>query len=102
VSLERLQAWYAARCDGAWEATYGVEIDTIDNPGWQVVIDLADTGLDLPRFPRVEIDRSEDDWLRCWMEGQRWHAACGPANLAEAVALFLAWAEDGTAAGPEP
>jgi hypothetical protein len=31
--LEWLMRWYAAHCDGEWEHTYGVVIDTLDNPG---------------------------------------------------------------------
>ena len=37
--LLRLQRWYVSRCDGEWEHGMGVRIETLDNPGWQVVID---------------------------------------------------------------
>jgi hypothetical protein len=43
--LARLRAWYSARCDGNWEHEHGVKIDTLDNPGWSVVIDLEGTDL---------------------------------------------------------
>ncbi len=38
--LRKLQNWYAAECDGDWEHQYGIKIDTIDNPGWRVEIEL--------------------------------------------------------------
>ena len=41
--LERLQRWYLYRCDGDWEHSFGITIETLDNPGWMVTIDLQDT-----------------------------------------------------------
>ena len=34
--LKVSQQWYQSKCDGTWEHMYGVEIDTLDNPGWTV------------------------------------------------------------------
>ena len=45
-----LQNWYHSNCDGGWEHLYGVKIDTLDNPGWSVAIDLEDTEI------RTDID----------------------------------------------
>jgi Immunity protein 53 len=44
-ALQELQQWYQSQCNGDWEHTYGVKIDTLDNPGWSVTIELADTYL---------------------------------------------------------
>lgn len=38
-----LEAWYQQNCDGYWEHSYGIEIETLDNPGWHVKIDLRET-----------------------------------------------------------
>ena len=47
--LKALMEWYAAQCDGSWEHDYGIKIDTLDNPGWYLEIDLTDTPLqDVP------------------------------------------------------
>ncbi len=43
--LAELQRWYLAQCNDDWEHSYGVTIETLDNPGWSVHIDLADTAL---------------------------------------------------------
>jgi len=32
--MERIQDWYRRQCDGDWEHSYGVKIETLDNPGW--------------------------------------------------------------------
>lgn len=42
-SIKLLQNWYASQCDGEWEEQYGVKIDTLDNPGWNVRIGLDET-----------------------------------------------------------
>jgi hypothetical protein len=91
--LDRLQHWFRSRCDGDWEHGDGVHIETLDNPGWRVRINLRDTDLASRAFASVEVDRTDDDWLRLWVEGETWNAATGALNLTEALASFLAWAE---------
>ena len=90
--LTELQRWYLAQCNDDWEHSYGVTIDTLDNPGWSVRIDLADTALSDLGYERVETHRTDDDWVVSWREDLRWCAACGPLNLGETVAAFLDWA----------
>lgn len=90
--LERLQVWYRAQCDGDWEHTYGVEIGTLDNPGWRVHIDLAGTYLAEAAFLAVERVGPDGRWLRCWVEDQRFHAAGGPTMLPEMLRTFVDWA----------
>jgi len=65
--LARLERWYAARCDGAWEHQKGVVIETLDNPGWQMRIDLDETGPSATEF-RAAVQRSgsgEGRAVRC-------------------------------------
>ena len=38
--LQDLAKWYTAQCNGEWEHSCGLKIDTLDNPGWIVTIDL--------------------------------------------------------------
>ena len=45
-SLVRLQLWYSRQCDGDWEHGLGIRIESLDNPGWSVRIDLKGTNLD--------------------------------------------------------
>ncbi|MDP8910052.1 MAG: immunity 53 family protein, partial [Chloroflexota bacterium] len=56
-----------AQCDGDWEHSYGVEICTLDNPGWSVKVDLQGTELKAGAFQRNEVHRSEDDWCVTWV-----------------------------------
>ena len=43
--LDWIANWYISQCDGRWEHFYGIKIDTLDNSGWGVEIDLSDTDL---------------------------------------------------------
>lgn len=38
--LKGLQDWYCSQCNGDWEHGYGVSIETLDNPGWSLKIEL--------------------------------------------------------------
>jgi Immunity protein 53 len=90
--LEWLQQWYATHCDGGWEDQYGIKIETLDNPGWRVTIDLTDTELqDVPLAP-IE-DRAEDGslWWQCWRDDRGFHAACGATSLQTVFAAFIEW-----------
>ncbi|WP_081062456.1 Imm53 family immunity protein [Burkholderia cepacia] len=41
-SLTALQRWYESRCDGVWEHAHGIEVVTLDNPGWKVKLEWID------------------------------------------------------------
>src|SRR5262245_24496341 len=89
-----LQGWYLAHCDGDWDREYGVQIETLANPGWRVRIDLAATELEGHAFAPYEAKRSADDWIVLRLNGDTWEAACGPLNLGEALHHFRLWTGD--------
>ncbi len=91
--LTRLQAWYAAHCDGEWEHTNGIRIDTLDNPGWSVVVDLAGTGLAGIPLPERSEDDGEGRWLHVAVRERRFKGHGGPAMLPRLVSTFLDWAD---------
>ena len=91
-ALAALERWYASRCDGDWEHTYGIRIETLDNPGWSLQVDLMDTPLERTEFSPVALERSEHDWVICKVDQGRFVGHCGPTNLSEIVAVFVNWA----------
>lgn len=60
-NLIRLQNWYKSNCNGDWEHSWGIKIDTLDNPGWTVDIDLSDTCLENAVID-TSVDNGEDNW----------------------------------------
>jgi Immunity protein 53 len=89
--IEQLEAWYATHCNGEWEHHHGVRIDTLDNPGWSVTIDLAGTPLAEVPFSEVKELNAETDWLRCVVREQRFEGHGGPAMLRRILGIFLEW-----------
>ncbi len=101
-NLNWLSQWYLAQCDGDWEHTYGVKVGTLDNPGWQLKIDLTGTPMEGHAFERLEHGKPSYDleewqrtgsWWVAWVEGDTFEAACGPLDLAAAVGVFRQWIE---------
>jgi hypothetical protein len=89
-----LLKWYYSQCDGDWEHGNGIQIGTIDNPGWYVKISLDETELQNIHFQKIKIDRSENDWIRCFIENGVFEAVGGPFNLPEGLQIFRKWAEN--------
>jgi hypothetical protein len=87
-----LQAWYLAQCNDDWEHSYGVKIDTLDNPGWTLDVDLIETDLEGIVVPLKREVRSQDDWVQFEATGTQFRAAGGPMNLQELIESFLAFA----------
>ena len=93
-NLDWLIKWYARHCDGDWEHFCGVKIGTLDNPGWQLTIDL--TGTKLESMPFAEIRHNYDDdvsWWTCYLRDNAFHAACGARDLTSVIGVFREWAE---------
>lgn len=63
--LEWLERWYEKACDGDWEHLYGISIDTLDNPGWRVRVDLRETMCEDMCMNEIAQDNGEKDWLVC-------------------------------------
>ncbi len=78
-----LQNFYSSNCDGDWEHQYGVEITTLDNPGWHVKIDLADTEYAELAFPNEKVERSSTDWIILGVKDRVLFGAGGVGNLFE-------------------
>ncbi len=93
--LARLQKWYQSQCNDEWEHRYGVRLDSLDNPGWWLKIDLVGTPLEGRAFSKVERGNGESkgDWISCSIQDGQFHGAGGSFNLGEILRIFLDWAE---------
>lgn len=92
-ALQELQNWYLSQCDGDWEHCNGVSIDTLDNPGWTVTVDLAKTCLSDRGFSEVTHQTEhESEWMRCRVVNQKFEGAGGPLMLEKILRVFLDWA----------
>jgi hypothetical protein len=79
-----------------------VKIDTLDNPGWSIKIDLAHTPMQGRAFERVEYGEPSEDleewkrtgsWWVARVEGGTFAVSCGPLDLSAAIGVFRRWVE---------
>ena len=98
-ALTRLQRWYHSQCNGDWEHTYGVKIDTLDNPGWWVKIQLTGTDREGKTFDAIQKGMqdnghpAERDWICCSVKGNLFDGAGDPSKLDLILQTFLDWSE---------
>ena len=90
-ALQKLQEWYSSQCNGLWEHGHGIKINTLDNPGWILTINLVETDLVACEFTPVDTERNTNDWIQCWKSPDGFQAAGGPLNLEEIIEVFLCW-----------
>ncbi|MFO0835767.1 MAG: Imm53 family immunity protein [Phycisphaerales bacterium] len=100
----RLRNWWKSQCDGEWEHEFGIIIQTMDNPGWIVKIDIGHTALDDQDMRVISERRSPSDWCECRIsDGTAWGSnethlrhfvgMGGPDNLTDIIEYFLLFAE---------
>ena len=91
--LQWLQTWYRNECNGDWEHCFGVHIATIDNPGWDVDIDIAETELDGLEIDYQLNEKSDDDWYGIAIKKNKYDAAGDPTKLEFLLESFRALVE---------
>ena len=91
--LNWLQAWYLLWCDGDWEHSYGVTIESDREIGWILKADLTDTALEGQPLSPGKHPRSESDWVAWQPEGSVFCISGGLWNLTEMVGLFRDWVQ---------
>ncbi len=92
--LKWLEEWYKSQCDGEWEHLFGIKIYTLDNPGWRIAIDLADTELENKKYDAYQVITNEDsDWIFCHVKDGCFEGAGDPSKLEEIIQRFKEWVE---------
>lgn len=92
--------WYAAQCDENWEHSFGVSIETLDNPGWTLRIDLEGTALAGKAFETVDFNMEAADgdptanWHHCKVEDAQFRAVGGAHDLGTLIGVFRRWADE--------
>jgi len=94
--MEWLQEWYNKQCDGVWEHMYGVKIETLDNPGWKVEIDLSDTQYqELKKLNKnLEVEFEDTNWIICNMDNKKFYGCGDASKLGEILEIFQTWVQE--------
>ena len=88
-TLHNFQLWYRNQCDGSWEHQYGASINTLDNPGWVVMVDLMGTDLQAVQMDPIIDEKTDDDWLHCKIDNGKFVGNGGSLNLEAILQIFL-------------
>ena len=86
--LDKLQIWYKNQCDGDWEHDFGIKIETLDNPGWSLTIDLQLTSLQSVEFEEQK-EVSGFDWYHIKIKDWKYVAYGDPSKLNFLISYFL-------------
>ncbi len=79
--------WYKSQCDGDWEHTFGVNIATIDNPGWSLKVDIVETSVEGKTVCEKSME-DEDDWYNIKCDGKVFKAYGDPTKLQFLIEYF--------------
>lgn len=90
--MQIINLWYLLNCDGDWEHLYGVHLETLDNPGWQLKIDLIDTALEGFDYAK-KLDNHEQDWYFVEVKDSVFRGASSINNLAQLEVEFQQFAQ---------
>jgi hypothetical protein len=93
--LQQLTRWYSEQCNGDWEHSYGFTIDTLDNPGVSLTVDLLETDLESVSFEeKKEQYESSDRWMICYRTKDKFFARGATCRLEDMIEEFLRWANE--------
>jgi Immunity protein 53 len=90
--IAKLVEWYSEQCDGEWEHGLGIDLTTVDNPGWMLKVNLRGTALEASHFEPINVIKSENDWLNCHKKQAEFVGAGDPSKLAAILEYFLRFA----------
>jgi hypothetical protein len=93
TSLDKFGEWYLDLCDGDWEHIFRIILENTDNPGWALRVDTNETYLEDVHF-KINIERTEHDWIIGEKKEDHVLIGCGPLNLEEMITIFLDWAKE--------
>lgn len=87
--IKGVEEWFRAQCNGDWEHSYGFSIETTDNGGWYVEVDLTDTAWADRLLPFGREERSDSDWVQVEIRERKFIGSGGISNLGEILWYFL-------------
>ncbi|WP_445453148.1 immunity 53 family protein [Flavobacterium sp. 25HG05S-40] len=93
--IDWLQNWFQNQCDSEWEHNHSIRIETIDNPGWNIEIDLLNTHLAKSTIKWELFESSETNWLGYKIENGCFFASGDSQKLDFLISIFKEFVEKG-------
>jgi len=86
--IDWIQNWFKDNCDGEWEYGEGIQITTLENPGWEVEIDISNTSIADVNISWILNENSAHDWYGVKIENQKFNASGDSGKLKYLLGLF--------------
>ena len=93
-NLEWLEDWYQRQCDGDWEHTQGIRLESLRRRGWRLTISLEGTSAENIAPNRLNFGTSGEEWIDCSICEARFEGAGDPRRLEQIIGVFRKWVED--------
>ena len=100
--LTWLAMWFRSRCDGRWEHEKGIRIESIDNPGFWIHVDVEPSAsnelLEVHGEPPSVANgyiAPIADWMQCEIKNGEFSGAGDPTKLGRIIACFRRYIERG-------
>lgn len=90
--LNWYENWLRAHSCDDFDKYYRIEIKTIDNPGWCVIIDLDGTELSGSCFDEIKVALDDENWINCFVKDNCFFGFGGPMKLKDILCAFKEWA----------
>lgn len=90
--LISIAKWYAFQCDGKWEKSNGVQLDTVSEGGWWLKIDLKpEIFKRITKIPDIRrgIDEYPEAWIHFSVSDSVFVGSCAPLELPNLISIFL-------------
>jgi hypothetical protein len=93
--IDWLQNWFEGQCDGSWEHEYSIRIETIDNPGWNIEIDLPSEMNNIVASQEWKLfELSDDNWIGYKIENNIFSASGDSKKLNLMLLIFKNFIEN--------
>ena len=90
-----IENWFKEHCDGDWEHSNGIVIESSDNPGWIVKIDLTNTPIETLSVPYELQELDEGNWYGISVKDSVYNAVGDPSKLEFLLNRFKELIESG-------
>lgn len=92
-NLEWLDGWYQRQCNGEWEHRQGVQLEALEQRGWQLTIQLTGTSAENARPQKLRLDTTTGDWIACSISPERFEGAGDLKKLEQIIGVFRQWVD---------
>ncbi len=86
--LDWIVNWFKDNCDGSWECSTGIQITTLDKPGWEVEIDISNTSIANIHLDWILNEKSKHDWYGVKVEDHKFNASGDAGKLKFLLEMF--------------